>query len=86
MLKQDARGYLPFNVATKLMMTFTFADLIHFLNMRLDKAAQPEIRVISEEIVELLRSNEETSALMELNKLEDLISMIERPYYKRFAD
>ena len=86
MLKQDARGYLPFNVATKLMMTFTFADLIHFLNMRLDKAAQPEIRVISEEIVELLRSNEETSDLMEMNKLEDLISMIERPYYKRFAD
>ena len=32
MLKQDARGFLPSNVCTKLMMTFTYSTFFHFLN------------------------------------------------------
>ena len=49
MLKQDARGFLPSNVCTKLMMTFTYSTFFHFLNMRQDKAAQPEIQAVANE-------------------------------------
>lgn len=53
MLKQDARAYLPFNVATKVLMTFTFADLIHFIKERDNKAAQPEVQVMTRELEQL---------------------------------
>ena len=44
MLKQDARSFLPANVVTKEMVTFTYRNLYHFLVMREDVAAQNEIR------------------------------------------
>lgn len=81
-LKQDARGYLPFNVTTKILMTFTFSDLIHFLNMRLDKASQPEVQAISKELLENLKKHEESSFLFTSNKIENLITLIESPKYK----
>lgn len=47
--KEDARAFLPTNVTTKLMMTMTYRNYAYFLNLRLDKAAQKEIRNLAEE-------------------------------------
>ena len=50
-LKEDARGYLPSNIECgKLYMTFTYRNLIKFLELRTDKAAQAEIRKYALEI------------------------------------
>lgn len=51
MKKQDARSFLPSNVSTRLIMTFTYRNLFHFLNLRLDKAAQDEIRKLSDHLL-----------------------------------
>lgn len=83
MLKQDARGFLPFNVTTKLMMTFTYSDLIHFFNMRIDKAAQPEVQEMAKETYELLKVHEGSKELFEINTLEGLISEVENPAFKQ---
>lgn len=83
MLKQDARGFLPFNVTTKLMMTFTYSDLIHFFNMRIDKAAQPEVQEMAKEAYELLKVHEGSKELFELNTLKGLILEVESPVYKQ---
>lgn len=49
--KQDARGILPMNVrVTKIYMTFTFRHLAKFLELRMDKHAQSEIRKYAEDI------------------------------------
>lgn len=49
--KQDARAFLPSNVACgKLYMTFTFKSLIKFLDLRTDSAAQSEIRYFASAI------------------------------------
>ena len=82
MLKQDARAYLPFNVATKVLMTFTFADLIHFIKERDNKAAQPEVQVMTRELEQLLAQHNETSALFSMNSMKSLIEDEERPRYK----
>lgn len=50
MLSQDARSFLPFNVKTKAMHTFTLTNYLHFIKVRIGKAAQPEIRFIAEEM------------------------------------
>ena len=42
--KEDARYYLPQNINTELYVTFTLRNLIHFINLRTDIAAQAEIR------------------------------------------
>lgn len=54
MLKQEARSYLPSNVYTKEMMTFTIRNLFHFFWMRKDKAAQNEIRFMTKDLEEAL--------------------------------
>lgn len=47
MRKEEARSFLPSNVCTKLMMTFTYRNLYHFLLMREDRAAQAEVRAVA---------------------------------------
>ena len=49
-LREDARSWLPMNVKTKLMMTFTLWGLVKFLELRMDSHAQWEIRRVAEEI------------------------------------
>lgn len=82
MLKQDARGFLIFNVATKVLMTFTFADLIHFIKERDDKAAQPEVRIMTQELEEQLAKHNESSFLFTSNTVKELINICETPRYK----
>lgn len=47
--KEDARAWLPMNIKTQLMVTFTYENFGKFLKLRLDNHAQKEIRLLSEE-------------------------------------
>lgn len=58
MKKEEARGFLPANVNTKVLMTFTYRHLFHFFLMRDDKAAQPEIQAIAKALKEAFREYE----------------------------
>lgn len=82
LLKQDARGMLIFNVATKVLMTFTFADGIHFIKERDSKAAQPEVHDMTVEMENILRKHVGSSSLLDLNSYENLIHLCESPRYK----
>jgi len=52
--KEDARFILPLSTATRIVMTMNFRELRHFLRLRLDKAAQWEIREVAEEILGIM--------------------------------
>ena len=52
--KEDARFLLPNAAETKLVMTLHFPGLRHFLWLRLDKAAQWEIRQVAQEMLRLV--------------------------------
>lgn len=56
-MKEDARAWLPMNVKTKLLVTFTGTYLAKFFELRLDKAAQLEIRLLATEMRDLLFKN-----------------------------
>ena len=53
-VKEDARAWLPMNVTTKVMMTFTIEQLTHFINIRSDMAAQKEVQLVTEGLVKHL--------------------------------
>lgn len=48
--KEDARAYLPMNVKTRIMLTFTLDKLCHFLSLRTNKAAQLEIQKVANDM------------------------------------
>lgn len=52
---EEARDILPNATATTLVMTMNFRELRHFLKLRLDKAAHPQIRELAEMILEILK-------------------------------
>lgn len=52
---EDARDILPNATATTLVMTMNFRELRHFLKLRLDKAAHPQIRELAGMILEILK-------------------------------
>lgn len=52
--KEDARAWLPMNVTTKIMMTFTMKSFAQFYNLRSEKGAQLEIRLVSEQLKDLV--------------------------------
>ena len=68
--KEDARAWLPSNVITRLMMTFTYENYGKFLKLRLAKGAQKEIRELAEET---------TALVMDPSKLESFISYVTMP-------
>ena len=51
---QQARALLPHGLKTELVMTCNFRQWLHVLNLRLDKAAHPDIRIIAGLIQALL--------------------------------
>ena len=51
--KEDARFLLPNAAETKLVMTMNFAALRHFFWLRIDKAAQWEVREVAIEMLRL---------------------------------
>lgn len=52
---EDARDILPLCTATTLAMTMNFRELRHFLKLRLDKAAHPQIRKLAAMILKMVR-------------------------------
>ncbi len=52
--KEDARFLLPNAAETKLVMTMDYAALRHFFWLRLDKAAQWEVRDVAREMMRLV--------------------------------
>ena len=52
---EEARDILPNCTATTLVMTMNFRELRHFLKLRLDKAAHPQIRELAGVILEILK-------------------------------
>lgn len=52
---EEARDILPNATATSLVMTMNFRELRHFLRLRLDKAAHPQIRELAGMILEVLK-------------------------------
>lgn len=52
---EEARDVLPNCTATSLVMTMNFRELRHFLKLRLDKAAHPQIRELAGMILEILK-------------------------------
>lgn len=52
---EDARDILPNATATTLVMTMNFRELRHFLKLRLDKAAHPQIRELAGMILDILK-------------------------------
>lgn len=52
---ESARDILPNSTATTLVMTMNFRELRHFLKLRLDKAAHPQIRELAGMILEILK-------------------------------
>ena len=52
--KEDARAWLPMNVTTKILMTFTYKQFAKFLELRTDQAAQLEIRLVANQCQNLL--------------------------------
>lgn len=52
---EDARDILPNATATTLVMTMNFRELRHFLKLRLDKAAHPQIRELTGMILDILK-------------------------------
>lgn len=55
LLKEDARAFLPMNVASSLYMTFNFKGFIKFLELREEKHAQIEIRLLAKELGNVFR-------------------------------
>lgn len=55
MINQDARGYLPMNVETKAIHTFTYQNLLHFIKLRTSSAAQPEVQYIANDMKKLIQ-------------------------------
>lgn len=52
---EEARDILPNATATSLVMTMNFRELRHFLKLRLDKAAHPQIRELAGMILDILK-------------------------------
>lgn len=86
MLKQDARGFLLQNTESKLMMTFTMAHLLHFIKIRKEKAAQPEIQNSTEELIFNLHEYPDTTFLCYSMGLDNLIELSESPVYKGYIE
>ena len=53
--KEIARYILPNAIMTEIIMTMNFRELRHFIKLRTDKAAMPEMRELALEIREICR-------------------------------
>ena len=55
MPKEQARSILPLGIYTKFYWTVNGSSLMNFLKLRLDKAAQKEIREYAEAILDMAK-------------------------------
>lgn len=64
--KEQARGVLPLSLFTECIWTVSLQALIHFLNLRLAKDAQTEIRYYAEAIKEILEKDSDMKFILEV--------------------
>lgn len=50
-----ARSVLPLSLKTELVMTMDFRNWVHFIQMRTDKSAHPDVQIVAKMIQEKLR-------------------------------
>jgi thymidylate synthase (FAD) len=55
LVKELARGILPYNLYTQLYWKIDLKNLLHFLDVRCDKHAQKEIKVVADAILKLIK-------------------------------
>lgn len=68
---EDARYILPEATKTNITMTMNVRELFHFLDLRLDKAAQWEIRGMAEEMLKVITDyNQQWAILLDLYKMK----------------
>lgn len=79
LLKEDARAFLPNNMESSLYVTFTYFNLIKFLEVRTEKAAQADVRLVA------LLLEEEAKGSMMLGNDEDIYEYVQ-PAYKRISN
>ncbi len=53
---QEARGFLPNDIKTEIVVTMNLRELRHFIALRGEKYAHPDIRVIALTLLEILHS------------------------------
>lgn len=89
-LKEDARAWLPMNVKTKIMMTFTYWTFGKFLSLRLNKAAQLEIRKMAAEAAHHIFTSDDDieQFISEVNKYgfkesEEIIPVVDEITYDK---
>ena len=65
--REQARAILPQNLMTKFYMTGNLRNWCHFLKLRLDPHAQKEVRMVAEQVAEIIKARWPVSyaALME---------------------
>lgn len=54
---EEARDILPGSVATTIIVSMNMRELRHFLKLRLDKAAHPQMRELAGMIKEIIKEN-----------------------------
>ena len=54
---EEARDILPGSVATTIIVTMNMRELRHFLKLRLDKAAHPQMRDLAKMIQDIVKEN-----------------------------
>lgn len=63
---EDARFILPEATKTEIVVTMNFREFMHFLDLRLSKRAQWEIRSLAEAMLEALRKKPGFGVLLEM--------------------
>jgi len=53
--RELARTVLPVGMYTELVMTFDLRNLLHFIKLRIDEHAQPEIREVASQILAIIQ-------------------------------
>ena len=86
MLSQDARSFLPINVKTKTIHTFTYTNFLHFIKVRTKPQTQAENRCIANEMKDLMLRSLYESVSIEYGKDEEVNKSIDKmkDVYKLF--
>lgn len=58
MINQDARAFLPMNVATNAMYTFTIENMLHFIKVRDSQFAQQEVQGLAKQLEDVIERSQ----------------------------
>lgn len=58
MINQDARAFLPMNVATNAMYTFTMENMLHFIKVRDSQFAQQEVQGLAKQLEDVIERSQ----------------------------